>query len=136
MQTALSLKKIGTNKTVTIRLMHSGKLSREKISANWWKIRFSQRKLSRIAMPKMPHPQILQRKLSRIAKNCDKLAKVFSLKIFPQYGMEGNDIVCYIGKFVTWKHYNACQLPMIVWSQVNTGRDEAIMLKNSPFMVC
>ena len=24
----------------------------------------------------------------------------------------------YIGKFVNWKHNNACQLPMIVWSQV------------------
>ena len=30
----------------------------------------------------------------------------------------------YIGKIVTWKHYNACQLPMIVWSQVNNGRDD------------
>ena len=24
---------------------------------------------------------------------------------------------------------------MVVWSQVNTGRDEATMLKNSPFML-
>ena len=44
------------------QLLYSGKLSREKTFANWWKTRFSQRKLCELlafAMPRMPHPQIL-----------------------------------------------------------------------------
>ena len=45
-----------------------------------------------------------------------------------------NYVVISIGQFVTWKHYSAWQLPMVVWSQVN--RVEATMLKNSSFMLC
>ena len=38
------------------------------------------------AAPKVPHPQILQRKLSRIATKTTKFVKVFSLESFPLYG--------------------------------------------------
>ena len=34
---------------LALQMPHTGKLSREKTSANWWKIRFSWRKLSQIA---------------------------------------------------------------------------------------
>ena len=52
------------------KLPYSVKLSREKTFAKWWQIWFLLRKFSQIGRfcsTKVPHPQILQRKLSRIA---------------------------------------------------------------------
>ena len=65
----------------TSEIPYSGKLSREKTFANWWKIQFSQRKLLwiacfyRAACQRTPRPQISQRKLSRIATKSRNLRK-------------------------------------------------------------
>ena len=62
----------------------SVKLSREKTFANWWKIRFLRRKLSQIAClcrQKMPHPQILQRKVLQIATKPLNSQKFSPLKV-------------------------------------------------------
>ena len=65
-------------------LLYSGKLSREKTFSNWWKIQFSRRKISQIAhfvAPKVPHPQILWRKLSQIATKLWNSRKFSPLKV-------------------------------------------------------
>ena len=53
-------------------ILNSGKLSREKTSANWWKTEFLQRILSQIShfcRQRIPHPQILWRNPSQLVKS-------------------------------------------------------------------
>ena len=63
---------------------YSGKLLREKTFVNWWKRRFSRRKLSRIATPRTPHPQFSRRKLSGAINR--EIWESFSLESVPLYG--------------------------------------------------
>ena len=71
----------------TSEIPYSGKLSREKTFANWWKIQFSRRKLSWItcfyhaACQRMPHPKISLRKLLRIATKSQNLGKFSPSKV-------------------------------------------------------
>ena len=106
---------------VTTRLPNSRKLSREKLPQIGEKYNFCRENLHELPCQRMPCPQISQRKLSRIATKLRKICRSF----FPQKvscNTVCKKMILYatftsIGKFVTWKHYNACQLPMIVWSQ-------------------
>ena len=64
---------------------YSGKLSREKTFANWWKYNFRRenfRGLHAFAMPKDATPQISQRKLSRIATKPQNSRKFSPSKVF------------------------------------------------------
>ena len=72
---------------LALQMPHTGKLSWEKTSANWWKIRFLRRKLSQIARcwyQKMPN--VAYKTFTNSHKN-SKFTKVFSLKSFPLNGM-------------------------------------------------
>ena len=71
---------------VYMRILYSGKLSREKTFANWWKIWiFGEKTLCRA---KGCHtPQISQRKLSRIAIKPLNLQMFSPSKVFPLYDM-------------------------------------------------
>ena len=74
-----------------MKLSYSGKLSRDKTFVNWRKIRFSHRKLSRIAHwymvspPKDTTPPNYAEKTFANSYKTSKFAKVFSLEIFPLY---------------------------------------------------
>ena len=68
---------------------YSGKLSRKKTFAKWWKIQFSRRKLSRIARfyhAKGRHAPNFEEKTFVYSHKTTKFAKVFSLESFPLYG--------------------------------------------------
>ena len=67
-----------------VLLPYSGKLSWEKTFTNWWKIRFSLRKLLQIAhctRQRTPGPQILRRKLSQITTKSQNSLKFSPLKV-------------------------------------------------------
>ena len=69
-------------------ILYSGKLSREKTFANWWKRQFSWRKLSRnacCAAPKDTTPPNFAEKNFVNSHKTAKFAKVFSLESFPLY---------------------------------------------------
>ena len=69
---------------------YSGKLPREKTFANWWKIRVSWRKLSRIARlccTKDDMPSNFAEKTFANSHKNVKFAKVFSLESFLLYGI-------------------------------------------------
>ena len=66
-------------------LPYSGKLSREKTFANWWKYDFCRenfRRLLAFALPKDTTPQISRKKLSRIATKLRNSRKFSPSKVF------------------------------------------------------
>jgi len=69
---------------------YSGKLLREKTFMNWWKIRYSRRKLSwiaRLCHSKERHiPNFVEKTFTNGHKT-RKFVKVFSLESFPLYGI-------------------------------------------------
>ena len=73
-----------------LQLPYSGKLSREKTFANWWKIRFLRRKLSWIvtfAAPKDATPPNIMEKTFINSHQTVKFAKVFFLESFLLYSI-------------------------------------------------
>ena len=75
-------------------VLYSGELSREKTLTNWWKVYFCRENFHRLlTLPcqRMPHPQILRRRLSQIATKLQNLQK-FSPSKVSCYTVIGKDI--------------------------------------------
>ena len=80
---------IFTSYCSSFAIPYSRKFLREKTFANWWKnMNFVEKTswIARLCFQRMPHPQILQRKLLWIATKPRKFAKVFSLESSPLHG--------------------------------------------------
>ena len=108
------------------KLPYSGKLLREKTFTNWWKIQFSQRKLSWIAhfccAKRMPCLKISQRKLSQIATKLWNSRKFSPSKVscytVHQSCMDGNIPQCHFEPPVLHTDICACAAPenLLEWS--------------------
>ena len=88
----------GYEASSTMCLPYSGELSRKKTFANWWKIRFSQRRLvdCSLVLPKDTTPPNFMEKSFMNSHKTLKFAKVFSLKSFPLYGILQSGTVIHV----------------------------------------
>ena len=101
-------------------LPYSGKLSREKTFANWWKYDFrgeNFRGLLAFAVPKDATPQISWRKLSRIATKPQNSWKVFSRESFPLYG---NNWWCQVECLLHSCSWNAVNCVISLWYMITS----------------